>query len=39
MFDKIDVLFREILKMRWFVIDFNIFIKPQKLRYETAWSK
>ena len=25
--------------MKWFVINFNIFVKPQKLRSETAWGK
>ena len=25
--------------MEWFVINFNIFIKPRKLRSEKGWSK
>ena len=33
------ILFPEILKIKWFVINFNIFIKRQKLRSETAWSR
>ena len=30
--NKINIFFQEILKIKWFVIDFNTFIKPQKLR-------
>ena len=37
MFNKINIFFREILKMQWFVINlFNIFIKP--LRFVTVWN-
>ena len=39
MFNKINIPIREILKMKWFIINFIIFIKSQELRSETVWCK